>query len=343
MLKLGFHKVVLICIAISLHYNTNAQINCTEQLRQAERRFDEGLLDEIPMMVKPCMASGFTKEEKVNAYKLLIQTYLYNDNKHLADEEMHRFLKDFPDYKILQTDSKEFVNLYKTYRTEPIMRIEPYLGGNYSMPYLYEYYGVGDLNKNVPEYTSNFGVTAGVNYTNKLTKDMDWSVGLSMHYTRVGYFYQVFDHTYLDGTYTQMHAAMPVSTRYYFSLNSVKLFAKVGFEAAYLIQSKNNLVRGFNAGGDNIVGDINLTNYHKRIDLRPHFGVGFSPRFGNVNLIVDGGFKMGTIIPVDPTLRYSNNELFEKFYFIEDKWIFNHLFINVAYVFSVYKPVKIQQ
>ncbi len=317
------------------------QINCTEQLRQAERRYDEGLLEVIPEMINSCIVSGFTREEKINAYKLLIQTYLFSDKIINADETMYEFLREFPEYSITDVDPKEFVNLYHTYQTDPVMKIEPYLGANYSMPFILENFGVSDLNHNVPQYSSNFGFNAGVNLTDRIFDKIDGSIGLSLHYSRVGYFSQLFDFTHLNGTYTDFYIGLPVSMRYNIRLRNIDMFARSGVEALYLINSGNSLTRGFTGGGDNIVETVNLTDYRKRFDIRPFIGFGIAPALGNLRLMFDTGFRFGTIVPVDNDLRYSNDELFEKFYFIEDKWIFNHFYFNVTWVHSIYKPVKI--
>jgi hypothetical protein len=318
----------------------NAQVNCSEQLIQAQRRFDEGLLDDIPQLLESCLISGFTKEERLNAQKLLVLTYLFRDDAQNADDEMLRFLRGFPEYSITSSDPKEFVNLYNTYRTDPILRIEPFMGLNYSMPFVFEHFGVGDLNQNVPEYSSGFGLSAGANYTDRLNEKLDWSFGLAVHYSGVDYFYQVFDYTFINGRYTEIYAGLPASVRYYFSKRNT--FIKAGIETSFLLSSKNNLSRGFNTGDDDIVGTLNLTGYHRKVDIRPVLGIGFSPKFGNVKLLVDAGFRMATIAPVKKDLRYSNEEAFEKFFFIEDKWVFNHFYLNVSYVFSVYKPVKLR-
>lgn len=328
-------------IIIGSFTSAYAQDNCTEQLRQAERRYDEGLLELIPDMIRPCMASGFTREEKVNAYRLLIQTHLFSDNSEAADEVMYRFLRDFPEYSITPTDPKEFVNLYQTYLTEPIFRIEPYLSISYSLPYVFEYFGVSDLNQNIPEYSSNLGFSAGANYTDRISANIDGSIGISLHYSRVDYFHQVFDYTYLDGTYTDILAGLPMSARYNFSVRGIDLFAKGGVEAQYLLQSGNSLIRGFTSGGDNIVEAVDLTEYRRRLDIRPFAGIGFTPELGNIRLMFDTGVRFGTIVPVNKDLRYSNVDLFEKFYMIEDKWIFNHFYFNFTYIFSIYKPRKI--
>jgi len=317
----------------------NAQVNCSQMLIQAQRRFDEGQLDNIPQMLESCILSGFTKEERLNAQRLLVLTYLFRNDIPNADEQMLHFLKQFPEYRITPSDPKEFVNLYKTYRTAPILRIEPYGGIIYSMPFVLEHFGVGDLNKNLPEYSSKIGISLGVNYTDRINEKIDGSLGLAFHYSRVGYFYQVFDYTFINGNYSEVYLGLPVSARY--KIGNGNAFIKAGIETSLLLNSQNQLNRGFNTGSDDIIGTVNLTRYHRKIDIRPMLGIGFSPRFNNVRLILDAGFKMGTIVPVKNKLRYSNEEAFEKFFFIEDKRIFNHFFLNVSYVISVYKPVKL--
>lgn len=334
------HILLIGLLIITWFVNLNAQVLCSEKLIQAQRRFDEGLLDEIPQLLESCINSGFTKEERLNAQKLLVLTYLFRNDSQNADDEMLQFLKSFPEYSISPSDPKEFVNLYNTYRTHPILRIEPFLGLNYSMPFVLEHFGVGDLNQNVPEYSSGFGISAGANYTDRLKEKLDGSFGLSVHYSRVDYFYQVFNYTFINGTYSEIYVGLPVSVRYYFGKRST--FIKAGIETSFLLSSKNSLNRGFNTGSDDIIGTVDLTGYHRRIDIRPILGVGFSPKFGNIKLLVDAGFRMGTIAPVKKDLRYSNEEAFEKFFFIEDKWVFNHLYLNISYIFSVYKPVKLR-
>jgi hypothetical protein len=322
-------------------WTVNAQLNCSEQLRQAERRYDEGLLDDIPMMLRNCFNSGFTREEKVNAYRLLILTHLFSDNRQGADDEMYRFLRDFPEYNITPADPKEFSDLYLTYRTEPVLKIEPYLGINYSKPYVFEYFSVSDLNQSVPIYSSNFGFSGGTNFTDRINNNIDGSIGLAIHYSSVGLYYQVFDYTHVNGTYTDIYAGVPISMRYNLSYKGFDFFAKAGMETQYLLYSQNSLVRGFTAGGDNIVETVDFTPFRKRYDFRPFIGIGLTPEFGNIRLMFDAGVRFSTIIPVDKDSRYSGNELLEKFYFIEDKWMTNHFYLNVTYIFSIYKPSKI--
>jgi hypothetical protein len=319
-----------------------AQGNCSEQLRQAERRYDEGLLDDIPQMIKPCLNSGFTKEEKVNAYKLLIQTHLFSDDKQTADEEMYQFLKEFPEYAIASTDPKEFVNLYRTYRTDPILKIEASVGANLSMPSVKEYYGVESLNSSTPEYSSNAGVNVEVNYLGPLFGDFDGSFGFSFIFSRIGYWSEPYDFTSIAATYNDIYIGLPLALKYNKRLMGLDFFAKGGFEPIYLISSTINFTRELSLGQDPITGTENITQYQKRFDIRPLLSVGMHYNIGNAQLMLTAGVKFGTIMPTNRDKRYDYEDLYDKYYFIADDFFVHQTFISLSYIFSIYNPKKLK-
>lgn len=318
------------------------QSNCSEQLRQAERRFDEGLLDDIPQMIRQCIASGFTKEERVNAYKLLIQTYLFSDQKQKADEEMLRFLRSFPEYRVVSTDPKEFINLYGTYRTDPIMRIEACVGTSYSLPWVKEFYGIEDLNNKKASYLSTFGVIAEVNYIDRLFGDFDGSFGISFGLSRIGYFNEAFDFTTINGTLNSYYVGVPLALRYEKTLLGIRTFVKGGFEPSYLLASSISFQREFTGGKDPTTGTESIIEYQKKFDIKPLLSVGVNIRIKNAQFMVTSGIKFGTIMPTDATKRYSNETLFQKYYFIADDFLVHQSFVSLSYIFSVYNPKKIQ-
>lgn len=318
-----------------------AQVNCSEQLRQAERRFDEGLLDDIPQMISSCLESGFTKEERVNAHKLLIQTYLFTDQFEKADNEMFKFLKSFPEYRILQTDPKEFVTLHSTYRTEPFLKIEASLGTSYTLPFVKEFYGVEDLNTSYAEYSSNLGVFGEVNYIDKLWGDFDGSFGLSFSYLRIGYWNELYDFSALSATYNNFYIGLPLALRYNKRLIGQDFFAKGGFEVSYLLYSTIDFTREISVGQDPIIGTESIASLQQRFDFRPLISVGWNYKIGNANLMLTAGVKFGTFNATQKTKRYSNADIYEKYYFLPDDFFIHQTFVNISYVFSIYNPKKI--
>ena len=70
MKKLRLSKFFILCFAFTsialFNANLRAQ-DCTETLTQARNAFNEGNIEAIESMLEPCIRSGFTKEEKVQA------------------------------------------------------------------------------------------------------------------------------------------------------------------------------------------------------------------------------------------------------------------------------------
>ena len=69
-----------------------AQEDCALSLIKAQKLFDEGVIEEVPGTLAPCLNSGFSKEEKVSAYKLLVLTFLFEDRLNDAQNAMLKLL-----------------------------------------------------------------------------------------------------------------------------------------------------------------------------------------------------------------------------------------------------------
>lgn len=329
-------------ILLMLNFGLRAQSTCSEQLRLAQSRFDAGLLDEIPGILESCMKKGFTDEEKVTAYKLLIQTYLFSDMPDMADRTMLEFLREFPSQPVTTNDTQEFINLYRTYRTEPIMKIEAGVAGNYSLPFVREYYGLEDLNTVYPEYSSNMGFGIEANYIDNLFSDFDGSFGLSYSFMRIGYWNVPYEFTTVSATYNNMYFGVPLAMRYNKNLMGINFFAKGGFEPVFLLYSKIDFTRTRVGFQDDITGTEDVIDLQRRFDVRPMLSIGANVKVWNADLMVTTGVKFGTVKPTESSTRYKSEELYQKYYFILDDYFVNQVFLNVSYVFSIYNPKKIR-
>ncbi|MHC1705560.1 MAG: hypothetical protein AB9846_16790 [Tenuifilaceae bacterium] len=334
-----FIPFLLLCISSLMAQNT-----CTDQLRVAQRRFDDGLLDEIPQLLAACMKDGFTDEEKTNAYKLLIQTYLYNEQPEKADEVMLHFLREFPDYALAQNDPKEFTNLHKTYRTDPIFKIEAKLNGSLAMPAIVEPNGVNNLETSTAGYSPKIGGGAEFNYIDDLYKDFDYSIGVSFLFSRLGYSSKPLDFATLTGIYTEMYVGIPLSVRYNFMYKGISFFVRAGIEPTYLISSSIQLTRKDNipARPDPITGTEDLTSLHRRIDIKPSLAFGPTIKFGRGQLRFSIEMKFGTLYQMNEENKYKEEDLFNKYKFVEDQLRFSQANISLSYIRPIYQPKKIR-
>lgn len=335
------HFFLVITALVLLPWGLSAQSSCSDQLRNALRKFDEGLLDDIPTLLSRCLEKGFTNEEKMSAYKLLIQTYLYSDSKSLADQYMIRFLKDFPEYQLDANDTKEFVLLHKSFRTHPIFNIELFVNGTYSLPAVLEYYGVENIETGKPAYESRVGLTIGANYTDNINKDFDIVLGASVSYARYGYENSPFNHTTTSVSFTNLSVGIPMGARYNFIAFKMNYYAIAGIEPSLLISSSGDFTRSLPGGGDPLTGSVDLMGIRRKFDVSPFIGLGSQFKIGTAKFRTDLRLRFATIGASNNALQYSSPELTDKFYYIDDRLLVNQVIVSINYIFSVYKPIKL--
>ena len=71
--------IFFVIILFSIPTISIAQDQCAVALSEAEDKYDQGRLYEIPEILESCLEYGFSKEEKIRAYRLLTLSYLFLD------------------------------------------------------------------------------------------------------------------------------------------------------------------------------------------------------------------------------------------------------------------------
>lgn len=337
-------RFLLIFSAVLLSLSgLKAQGTCTEQLTQAQLSFDDGLLDDIPGMLKDCMEQGFTKEEKTNAYKLLIQTYLFNQMPEKADEVMMEFLNEFPSYRIAVNDPKEFINLHSTYRTDPIFKVEARGGLAFLTPFISEYFGPNDISAIRPDYEINTGFHFELNYINTLSGNLNYSAGASFTLLRLGYNNIPYDYSQVNATLNHFYLGVPLALRYNYDLGGFLLFGSAGVEPVYLISSTASFTRTDDIVGEEPIRDNEtLTPAHRRMDVRPFFTAGLNIDLGRDQLTFSLGYKFGTFNKLNPGELYSDLNLSTKYFYEDDDMLLHHGMVTLSYIRPIYQPKKIR-
>jgi hypothetical protein len=112
-LKLPALFLILSCSVFIL----SGQEDCSSKLVEAQRLYRQGLIEDIPQLLQPCIESGFTRAQRNEAYKILILAYLFDGNQYNAENTMVDFLKKNPEYEVMPNDPVEFISLFETFRT----------------------------------------------------------------------------------------------------------------------------------------------------------------------------------------------------------------------------------
>jgi hypothetical protein len=118
------------------------------------------------------LTEGFNTEERRQAYKLLVQSYIYLEEPEKADAAMlsllttDQFFRPNPD-----VDPAEFVSLYNRFRTKPLFRYGAKLGPAFNAPLSTVDYYVGDAAAGSATFTPLVTFSIGVMFEKDLLKN----------------------------------------------------------------------------------------------------------------------------------------------------------------------------
>lgn len=251
---------------------TTEELSGAQMLRSMRSIYDQGRLHEIPTpleaAVKRTGRNEFTKSEKVEAYKILILTYIYLEEPAKADAKMIELLRTDKFFEPAPSDPVEFATLFKKFRSKPVFSVGITAGSNFSQINVIRHYSMWIGAEGKGEYATKPGIQF-ILFFEKVVKD---KIILN---PEISYTQNLFSYT-----------------------NNNISFQDVGDEpssdnAAYdFAQSRLNL---------NVIGRYKIG----RSKWEPY--VGFGPSFGYlINASFSGEVAMGTQLTI-PTTTVSEN------------------------------------
>lgn len=333
--------ILLIPVLLPLLSYSQESSSCAEKLKTAQTLFDKGQVELVPAMLEECMKSGFTREESLSAYKLLIQSFLFEEKIEKADSAMLAFLKKNPEYEISATDHSSFVNLFNSFNVKPVVQLAFHIGSN--VPFV-SFVGFKTTS---PEKAKNSYSIKPINLfisgeaKFELNKKLDINI-------EAGYSQLAFTNTENRGfeivnyTETQRRIELPVTVTYDFkSFGKFTPYARFGAGPALLLGSLAK------ASIDAI--DVNGTPHPQqeldRKDARPAMDI-FIQLGGGVKFKTRGGFITAEIRSNIGLLNQAKGggtndwELRSDYEFLDDNYHLNAMNISFGYTQIFYNPTK---
>lgn len=347
-LILFFSGIILLLTQTTGSAQEEASSPCAVNLQNAQSAFDRGQVEQVPTLLGECLKSGFTKEEQLTAYKLIIQTLLFQDKLAEADSAMLAFLKKNPEYELSPTDHSSFVTLYNTFQVKPVVQVSLHLGTN--VPYI----TFIDENTTSSETADRKYSSPVINFYGsveikiKLNQHFDISVEPALSQIRfrnVERFEDILHSTtYYDEAQTRIE--LPVSASYNFkSFGKFTPFARLG--------AGPSLILSVNGTAETIPQDLNNPNDlpafqsdrdESRIDLDFFTQIG-----GGIKYKTRGGYfftEVRTNIGLRNMMIPGGDDKMEldSHYFYSDDDVFhlNTLNLNLGYTLIFYKPSKLK-
>jgi hypothetical protein len=336
--------IVLFC-SLPLLLLSQGTNTCAENLKNAQSLFDKGQVDLVPGMLRECMKSGFKREELLAAYKLLIQSYLFEDKIEQADSTMLAFLTRYPEYQVSPTDHSSFVFLFNSFKVKPVVKISFHLGTNQPFLTFTSKTSRSLSSEPVPgKYNSemlNFFGSFEAKFALSPRIEANVEAGLSqLKFTRTEEFLNFGTINYTE---TQKRLEIPVSITYNIAtFGKLTPYARAGIGAALDLgsSSKTSFIPYDPFDSENHTGaDISRNNSRIFLDLFAQAGAGikFKTPLGFASL--EARLNAGVFNQVLRNYIYTEG-LNHTYYYADDDFNLNTLNICFGYTYIFYKPSK---
>lgn len=320
-----------------------AQGDCTINLNEAQKLYESGKIEKIPDLLDNCIESGFNKENKVAALRLLTLVYLYEDNNSKAEECFLKMLKKNPEYKINQNlDPIEFVRLYDSYHTRPIFSLGVKLAFNIDFAKCLQTYTFGNYDDADVKYTSGNGYSFGLKATYNVTNEWHLTIEPSFSSYSFEFSENFLGYNTIEGTSILAYIDVPLFGSYDFYTNgNTTLYGELGCSVGVSVSGDTEISRRYdNRENADVTGaSIDMSDALKPVSLSGLIGIGAKLHVNHGFVSVGARYNIGLNNITDPDSRKlmnANPELTYKYRYMYNDISLSALSINLGYSYEIY-------
>ncbi len=349
--KINYYIFAMLLVSGSVTFAQTER--CTQDLEEAQLRYDEGRIQDVEELVLSCLDQGiYDKAQSVQALRLMILSNIFMEQGGKADTLMLRLLKkdhEFVPDPIL--DPTEFINLYNSYRTDPVFNIGVKFGQNWSMTDVNNLHTVGQPGT-TKEYKIINGLHVGLLFEWEfkprwiLYPEIDYS---SRIYRRLeDYSGLISGETYSNSDITETFTWIEVPVTVQFILVDKPLFKPyvfMGGSVSYLISSSYSGDLSFRDRKNNSqvkLSTVNSTEDRNRINANAIIGGGIKYKIGPgyVTAEVRVAYQI-TQLTIDANgLSPTEPDLVHGLWEWYDSFNQHYAAATVGYTLNIYKPKK---
>ncbi len=331
----------LLIIILVLHYNfARAQTDtCIANLKSAGVDYDDGNFDRAIKVLNATLAGcPLSKQDRIEAGKLLILSYLSIDNLEAADASAMDVMKVNPNYTPDKfKDDPRLSSLFEKFRPEPTLALGINGGINWPIIDVVQTYSVvhADDTPGLATYESNPGYQFGIAIEKRAYKDLWIELEFGLRSTRYTHTLDSINNSTVQYKEKLTYFDLPLSLKYYFLQGSLKPYLQAGVDFSFLGQALSTTTRD------------DQTDLVNRTALRNTTNIGYFGTAGVSYAIKAFGVFANVRYTYFPDLvnkegtRYADDINLYKYYYIDDDFRMDNLQINAgAYYTLAYRTKK---
>jgi len=330
---------------LSISDKIYAQDNCGGAIANAKALYEQGKLRDVISGLKPCLNNSLSRSELWQGYELMALSYLaLNDleNARKATEDMLD-INPQPNLSPLKYP-KDFIDLVNSVVVIPKFSLgfSANAGINYTFvnvigaPYLISNY--------TKTYTSKPGYQIGLFSGYAINRYIDIDLGLygsyknySISYATNGFNVNVNEKlTYLE---------VPLAVKYTFGSSKLRPYLEVGGYEGFLLSAYSDFNSTYTASNPSQkLSDNNVSSSDRLVNTNFGLlgGIGLTYKVGPGHFLINLKYCYGlTNIVKGGTNRYADENIYFKYYYLDDDISLNNLLLSVGYVYYVnYKVIR---
>ncbi len=349
------------CFSVSLF----AQQGGAQRLRLAQSIYEQGRLHELPdLLRKGFQGNEFTKDQQVQAYKLLTLAHIYLEEPEAADTTMQKLLQTdhfFEPNK--DVDPAEFIALYHTFRTKPVFSLGLKFGVNSTAPMLSEVYYVSDAAKGNGKYSIGIGFQVGLSFEKEFfqkskskflrrvtfvpeafftNRTFGYSNG-TMFASDVDQSTSVAD---LQATIKQSWLDINPILQYRMSREDNKTlttYVGLGPGVSYLLSGTNTLVLTRDKGKGVVSGpDVDMSKSYQTLVPTAIGLAGLKYKFGAIYLLAEVRIQYALLNPIKASSRSVPQSAFD-YNYVPSNYYPANLTANIGFIYPYFNPIKLKR
>ncbi|NOS94476.1 MAG: PorT family protein [Cyclobacteriaceae bacterium] len=352
---MALKRIALLILTTFYLQVSQAQENCQQVLDMANGEFEAGRFYGLPSMLKGCLESGFTKEQRFRAYYILAQAYLVLEDPIGAENSYLSLLKEDPEFKPNEKDDPiDIVYLSKKFTSRPRFTPHYRIGANVTFPGVIQGVSTSASPSIVMANTLRVGLQAGVGLDWNI--DDNWSVCTGISYAVKSFGVTTSNIARSDVSTLIDRSSwldIPIYLKYSYDSGKIRPFGYIGFAANLLVSSSASLV--FN--------DNSSVSAQTRIAQGPDIDLGFKRNFFNRSIVFGGGvkYKIGKnflyadaryMVGINnitiPDKNYYNSDgtlatTLTQYQYVSDFLRLDNLSISFGYIRPLYDPRKLKK
>jgi hypothetical protein len=343
-----FLPFLALCFGLIFHAKAQ-QTSCAQTLRLARSTYEQGRLHELPELLKNCLAGGFTKSEKVEAYKLLTLSYLYLEEPEKADEAMLNLLQTDHYFEINPAvDPAEFVALYKTFRTTPIYRFGGKAGAIATQPNVVN----GDeITEGNSQYKRGFGFTFGLAGEVPLSSRITLNPEIYFQLNNFNYsnkFNTSKGEFNTSALQKLTYISLPLAIQFKL-FNETKRRVKfnpyltAGLSIDYLLSGTIKAEKKRTGFQPIESGTFSIDSQREKINISPIVGAGIKLRAAGGFAIAEVRYRYGLTSVNNKATQYDSHDLIFNYHYLDSIFKLNTLSFTLGYVHNIFNPKKLNR